>query len=743
MVIFGWRSRQFVVSEGNFDCPVCGNATQFNQLSSRTWFTLFFVPVFPVSQSRDAILCRHCQSVMPMAAFSDQTPTFGTPSRLSPVAIGGMVLGILSLLMVCIYFVSAPLSLFAVMFGHIGLRDVNKGHPHVAGRWQAITALVTGYLALTLSVLITGFAVFAPRNGGKRSDANAFVDGNGSGETYNVSESNSEAFKAAEYDIASKRGKPAGRGNSPEAIALATEYAVELKELSDLVFTTESRPLLQTTEGEYLTYCQLSNDRCLFLVHVPSYRKFTGDAKKTLAEIAWATAQSTTAGKLQPDAHLGVGLRGVLLYGDILLGTPIKSDQDVFTAYKSGEKKDLIAFFEPKSSESMDADLPSSQINNAFVAPMPKVENSTDQMFDIFPNTVAENAPSIGRTTPEPSATNRDQASRASEMAAGRKRATEKIDFENKITVRPISQIDNPSWGFYSLAFSPDGRWIAGGKLDESICIFDKNTGNVAYQQNNLRELGPVRTIAFSNTSEHLIAGGYRGQVAFWDISNDGHLTNQVNLHRFDGELNILKTSPVHSFYMGNTSKGTIGWQAFGDKPSQPRFLQEFAKNVKAIWLPKEGAEAMATDGNKLVRFSLRDAAISQSFEIGIKSCRHASFSVSGAKLACMTFDTLYLHDVGAPQQQRVVKLPRGDMARSLTFHPNEKWLAIGMRGKVSIYDFDNGELLAYIDTDSVQHQTNVAMSDDGRLLATCSESARDSIKIFEFVDAAAKARIQ
>lgn len=737
MIIFGWGNRQSVVSEGNFECPVCCSTTQYNQLRSRRWFTLFFIPVFPISQSQDSIQCRNCQSVMPMQAFSDQSPTFGTPSRLSPVAICGMLLGIISLLMVCIFFVSAPLSLFAVMFGHIGLRDVKKGRPHVDGRWQAITALITGYLALTLSVLITGFVIYSSRNGGRSSDANALVDRNGNEEIYNISESNSEAFKAAEYEIASKRDKPAGRGNSPEAIALATDYAEKLKELSELVFTSESRPLLKTTDVEYLTYCQLNDDRCLFLVHVPSYRKFTGDAKKALAEIAWAIAQSTTAGKLQPNAKLGVGLRGVLLYGDILLGTPIESEQDVITAYQSGEKEDLIAFFESNSTKIVDADLPSSQPDNALVAPMPEAGKSTDQKYDIFQDPVARNTRSIDTSKPEPSVANPAQSARSPEAAKSRTKAADKIEFENKIPIQPVNQIDNPLWGFYALAFSPNGRWIAGGKMDESVYIFDRNTGQVAYQQDNLRELGPVRTIAFSNTGEHFIAGGYRGQVASWDISNDGHLTNQVNLHRFDGELKILTTSSVHSFYMGVTSKGTIGWQAFGDKPSQPRFLQALSKNVKAVWLPKDGTQAMATDGTKLVRFSLRDAVISQSIDTGIKNCQHASFSVSGTRLACTTYDTLHFYDVNAPQQHRMVKLSRGDMARSLIFHPNEKWIAVGMRGKVAIYDFDNGELIAYIDADSVQYQTNITMSDDGKLLATCSESARDSIKVFQFVDSA------
>jgi hypothetical protein len=56
------------------------------------------------------------------------------------------------------------------------------------------------------------------------------------------------------------------------------------------------------------------------VVHVPEYRKFTGDAKKTLAKLAWMVAQNVARDELEPGDHLAVGLRGVISYGAVMVG---------------------------------------------------------------------------------------------------------------------------------------------------------------------------------------------------------------------------------------------------------------------------------------------------------------------------------------------------------------------------------------------------------------------------------------
>jgi len=61
ILIFGIRSRLKTIAEGSFFCPKCGADRQYKLQSIRRWFTLFFLPVFPVSAPRGEIVkCATC-----------------------------------------------------------------------------------------------------------------------------------------------------------------------------------------------------------------------------------------------------------------------------------------------------------------------------------------------------------------------------------------------------------------------------------------------------------------------------------------------------------------------------------------------------------------------------------------------------------------------------------------------------------------------------------------------------------
>ena len=135
-------------------------------------------------------------------------------------------------------------------------------------------------------------------------------------------------FSRADNQIDSFQGTSAF-GNSPEAIKLAQQFSESFKTARALAFTPGFKiEILDHTKGEFITYCELHNEECAFIVHVPQLRKFeeniieSVDARKLLAQLAWTTAQGVlkeqSAGK--PKMELAVGLRGISQYGPIMLG---------------------------------------------------------------------------------------------------------------------------------------------------------------------------------------------------------------------------------------------------------------------------------------------------------------------------------------------------------------------------------------------------------------------------------------
>lgn len=136
-------------------------------------------------------------------------------------------------------------------------------------------------------------------------------------------------------------------GNSPAAVALAKQYSDALLKLRNENFTPAKNGGISLSGGQFIVYCELRPGRCAFVVHVPNYRKFAGDAKESLAELAWESAQKTVAGSLQNGDELAVGLKGTILYGAVMVGTagdPTGPDEQI-------EDEDLLLpFFEPEES---------------------------------------------------------------------------------------------------------------------------------------------------------------------------------------------------------------------------------------------------------------------------------------------------------------------------------------------------------------------------------------------------------
>jgi hypothetical protein len=92
VIIFGWRVMWKSVSRGIFHCQRCGADRQFIHMVGRRWFTLFFVPLIPLSQVGQHVRCLACGTRYRMEALNVPTsaPTqvaLPTGMRAAAVAV--------------------------------------------------------------------------------------------------------------------------------------------------------------------------------------------------------------------------------------------------------------------------------------------------------------------------------------------------------------------------------------------------------------------------------------------------------------------------------------------------------------------------------------------------------------------------------------------------------------------------------------------------------------------------------
>ena len=66
LFIFGVSPKTIQSQEGNFICPVCQRSTTYQIKQQRSYFSLFFIKLFPVSKAKDPhLICQSCGTVMP------------------------------------------------------------------------------------------------------------------------------------------------------------------------------------------------------------------------------------------------------------------------------------------------------------------------------------------------------------------------------------------------------------------------------------------------------------------------------------------------------------------------------------------------------------------------------------------------------------------------------------------------------------------------------------------------------
>lgn len=75
IIIYGSRGVVSELSDGDFDCPHCQNQASYRLKRVRRYFTLFFIPVFPINSGIHFVECDHCGSQFEEAVLDYRPPS--------------------------------------------------------------------------------------------------------------------------------------------------------------------------------------------------------------------------------------------------------------------------------------------------------------------------------------------------------------------------------------------------------------------------------------------------------------------------------------------------------------------------------------------------------------------------------------------------------------------------------------------------------------------------------------------
>ncbi len=165
-----------------------------------------------------------------------------------------------------------------------------------------------------------------------------------------------------------------------------------------------------------------------------------------------------------------------------------------------------------------------------------------------------------------------------------------------------VAKFTDLRWGVKSLAFSPDGKFLAAGKNDRALVLFDVTNQSEAGSLDKLELLGQVSCCVFTSDGKYLIAGGNSGQILVYSVSAEGLMQQVGQFAGHSKEIVCLEVSSDNKFvFSGGEDKKACFWEL--ESGNEVATLPVFEGKVKAVHIGKNGRTLLATDGAAFIEF--------------------------------------------------------------------------------------------------------------------------------------------
>ncbi|MGK7957198.1 MAG: NB-ARC domain-containing protein [Crocosphaera sp.] len=314
-----------------------------------------------------------------------------------------------------------------------------------------------------------------------------------------------------------------------------------------------------------------------------------------------------------------------------------------------------------------------------------------------------------------------------------------------------------------SVAFSPDGKWLAIGDTNAHIYIWKVEEICPILHEIIDSNNGWVRAITFSPDSRIIASGGENGKISLWEVETrkpiatfSGHINRVRSLsYSSNGQLlasgsddqtiRIWDCNRKELITVLNKHQSKVRWVIF--HPDQQTLISASQDNQICLWkvnlseqkfitsfLLKENknellrAISISPDGKLLasgtdddvVRFwDLKTGKFKQELSHTHNHwIRCLAFSPNGDKIASASEDkTICISDVKTGKHLHTL---RGHISRvwSIGFHPRLPWLVSGEMGfNIRIWNYESGECLR-VGRGYSQEIKPITYSPDGKTLA-------------------------
>jgi len=294
--------------------------------------------------------------------------------------------------------------------------------------------------------------------------------------------------------------------------------------------------------------------------------------------------------------------------------------------------------------------------------------------------------------------------------------------------VGEVRRFGDLGWAVNSLAFSPNGQFLAVGKMDRALIVYDLNkSARVAFIE-DLDGLGQVTSLAFAPDGKKLLSGGYSGRIQVWSVDADGGLEEANRFVGHSRAVHSITVSKDGQYVLSGGDEKIARCWTLADAREQFA-IDGFANSVKATFITPAAKQALACDGKTIALIDIRQAKAIQTMELGYGGRQAVAIATDGSRVVTNNAYTLQSWDIKSGKGYPV--LQDQEIQWFATFHTRSKYLLSGGRGKVNLWDVENHRKVYEFDTAGSGYVKSIAVSPDNRHFAAIPGSAGQELQVF------------
>jgi hypothetical protein len=293
-----------------------------------------------------------------------------------------------------------------------------------------------------------------------------------------------------------------------------------------------------------------------------------------------------------------------------------------------------------------------------------------------------------------------------------------------------VCRFDDMGWGVKSLAFSPSGTFLAAGKSDRALWVFDVARKVRLQSFDKLEMLQSVECCAFSPTGTHLLAAGRKGHITIYEVNRDGLMKEAGQFAGHSDEVRCMAFSADGKFVVSGGEEKILRYWELATGQERASF-PGFKGNIKACFMAKNGRSAMATDGSTVMQIDLMKRELMRERRLTNYSLsgQAATFSPDGTYVATSDTHKIRLWNLNSTGEMPACE--DNEIQWSLAFTPDGNRLLSGARAKVNVWDFKKQRKVYSQPTAGTSYVQSIAVAPDSKHVAAIPGSAGQDLQIF------------